>query len=405
MEATWTPEGLYMTHIRQVEMLIHRAQLTDNRNVQVPLPHERMTADMCCKTDADREFMRGKRYRQYVGALGYMACQGCRLDVAFSHSELSRYNDCAGPGHWHALINVLHYLRKHPYLGVLFPRGGGFELRATCDSDYDGCRDERRSKTGVTLDVGGAMFLHLCRAQKWIAKSVGSAEYHAMATCAAELLFYRQAFLSLGFKIGTTQVVKSDKPAADAAIPTLFSDSTVALANAAKPINWLSEKLKHVKIHINFFRQYVQAGYFQLAKIASALNPSDALTKSYASREAFRAAISHFMKELPFAFRPTTRSAGEARLGVAEPGSGGVRPTRAGGRVTTRGDLPRAGEAAAKALPDGGTATKSTETGGQPGGPGGSRCRTVKVELAQLPQGSEHVMAASASAEDARATT
>ena len=148
-------------------------------------------------------------------------------------------------------------------------------------------------------------------------------------------------------------MLKTDKPAADDAVPTLFSDSTVALANAAKPINWLSEKLKHVEIHINFFRQYVQAGYFQLAKIASALNPSDALTKSYASREAFRAAISHFMKELPFAFRPTTRSAGEARLGGAEPGSGGVRPMNAGGKVTTRGNLPKAGEAAAKALPDG----------------------------------------------------
>ena len=26
---------------------------------------------------------------------------------------------------------------------------------ATCDSDFDGCKDERRSKTGVTIDFGG----------------------------------------------------------------------------------------------------------------------------------------------------------------------------------------------------------------------------------------------------------
>ena len=82
-------------------------------------------------------------------------------------------------------------MRKHPYTGILFPRAGGFEIRACCDSDYDGCKDERTSKTGVTLDVGGALFLALSRSQKWTAKSVGAAEYHAMATCAAELLFYR----------------------------------------------------------------------------------------------------------------------------------------------------------------------------------------------------------------------
>ena len=100
---------------------------------------------------------------------------------------------------------------------------------------------------------------------------------------------------------------KSTKPEADEPVPTLFSDSTVALANAAKPINWLTEKCKHMEIHLNFFRQYVQAGYFKLAKIDSSKNPSDALTKSYASREAFRTAIAHFMKELPFKLRPTTK--------------------------------------------------------------------------------------------------
>ena len=62
-----------------------------------------------------------------------------------------------------------------------------------------------------------------------------------------------------------------------------------------------------MEIHLNFFRQYVQAGYFKLAKIDSHRNPADALTKSYASREAFRTAIAHFMKELPFKLRPTTR--------------------------------------------------------------------------------------------------
>ena len=60
--------------------------------------------------------------------------------------------------------------------------------------------------------------------------------------------------------MGVCPVYKTSKPEADQLIPTLFSDSTVALGNAIKPPNWLSEKLKHTDIHINFFRRYVQEG-------------------------------------------------------------------------------------------------------------------------------------------------
>ena len=110
-----------------------------------------------------------------------------------------------------------------------------------------------------------------------------------------------------------------------AAAPLLVgSDDTVALGNAAKPINWLSEKLKHVEIHVNFFRQYVQEGYIRLSKVASAENPSDLLTKNFATRESFKAAAAHFVKELPFKYRPTTRAGREARPDVAQPRSGGV---------------------------------------------------------------------------------
>jgi hypothetical protein len=297
------------------------------------MAEERLTKALCCQTPAEVEFMKDKKYRNLVGAINYIASQGIRYDVAYAASELSRYNDCAGPGHWEALVHLVHYLRKRKFDGILFARTGGLEIRATCDSDYNGCKDERTSKTGVTLDLGGSLFLHLSQAQKWTAKSVGAAEYHAMATCAAQLLFFRQVGLNraVGLRLGVCPVDKSDKPAADEHIPSLFSDSTVALANAAKPINWLSERLKHMEFHVNFFRQYVQAGYFKLAKIASKLNPSDALTKAIGNRETFREAVSHFMRELPYQLRPTTRSIGGAQHGTTALGSGGDGPTTFGG--------------------------------------------------------------------------
>ena len=60
-----------------------------------------------------------------------------------------------------------------------------------------------------------------------------------MATCAAELLFFQQVLQSLGFKMDKCLVNKSTKDVAGTHVPTLFSDSTVALGNTAKPNNWL----------------------------------------------------------------------------------------------------------------------------------------------------------------------
>ena len=134
--------------------------------------------------------------------------------------------------------------------------------------------------------------------------------------CSRTILFSRQVLQSIGVPVGTCLVSKSTKDDADKHVPTLFSDSTVALGNAAKPINWLSEKLKHVEIHVNFFRQYVQAGHIKCEKVDSALNKSDVLTKGFSSRESFRAAVSHFMLELPHKYRPTTTTIHETQPGT-----------------------------------------------------------------------------------------
>ena len=81
------------------------------------------------------------------------------------------------------------------------------------------------------------------------------------------------------------------------------SDSSVALAAAQRPASWMSGKFKHVECHMKFLHQYVREGVLQLVKVASALNPSDVLTKSSDSVEKFKVAAAHYVRPLPNAFR------------------------------------------------------------------------------------------------------
>ena len=150
--------------------------------------------------------------------------------------------------------------------------------------------------------------------------------------CAVELLFYRQLLELLGFPQGPAEMTAlslsqlilgcwslmtmtspSDAPGAHTAnkAPAIFSDSTTAPANAAKPMGWLTDKFKHIKIHYHFFQQYAQKEWLNLRKVlprptqAITLRPTQAitLTKGYDSADAFENALSMYTVELPTRFR------------------------------------------------------------------------------------------------------
>lgn len=157
----------------------------------------------------------------------------------------------------------------------------------------------------MTIDLGGALISAISRTQKYTAKSVGEAEYGALSTCAAEVLFYCQVLESLGFPHGPKEMSSvSDSPGVHMTCeaPMIFSDSTTALANAVKPKGWFMDKFKHIEIHYHFLRQFVQKNWLKLRKVSCKINPSDHLTKGFDSADAFKNAISTYTVELPVRF-------------------------------------------------------------------------------------------------------
>ena len=293
IEVHWLDEGLFLTQTRQIQLTVKRAGVLPGRNVQMPAYGERMSRSWCPQTEQDKLYMRDKPYRAIVGSVGYIV-QGTRLDCAFSHKEAARYNANPGPRHWARLMEMVQFLRKTPHHGILLPRAGGFQLSSSCDADYNGDPDERMSSSGIVVDFGGAPIAAISRTQKWTSKSVGQSEHGALAQCAAELLFYRHVLQSLELNQGVTGVHVNENTSVD-----MRSDSNVAMAAAGRAANWMTDKFKHVESHMKFFHQYVAAGVLKLVKVPSAANSSDVLTKQFASVEKFRAAASHYVRELP----------------------------------------------------------------------------------------------------------
>ena len=313
IECHRTEAGLYLTQTRHIETLVERAGLSSQTgpgcNIRVPLRDVRLTKAMSCQTDADRLFMQttGRKYRELTGGLCWLAGM-IRYDVAYAAKEFSRFNDSAGPEHYRQLLKCVHFLRKTKYDGLFFPATTSLEgLMGWGDADFNGDPDARMSTGAWLVKWQGCLISHSSRSHKYTARSVLESEYGAMASLAAELIFWRQFMKSLPLPMFHEQTVEIFAPdetmAAEATTvgPSmqLFSDSASALASAEKPVGWLSDKLKHVENHIHFFRQWVQLKILKLSKVAGKVNPANIGTKGFNSPQQFQEERAMTMTSLP----------------------------------------------------------------------------------------------------------
>jgi hypothetical protein len=213
-----------------------------------------------------------------------------RNECAYAYSQLARFNDTYGPDHWQALLRLVSYLKKTRdthYLAI--SKYGGMALSAYCDSDWNGtmfCF----STSGWIVFFGSSPLSWAARLQRVTARSTGESEFIALSSVAQECVYIRMLVASLRIPVSVLEVYCNDesrhaeKGSTDIAFKTavqIWSDSSVALAQAKKPEHWIVDKLRHIKTAYFFFKSYVREGLLQLCKVSGLDNCADIFTKGF----------------------------------------------------------------------------------------------------------------------------
>nr|GEU74514.1 hypothetical protein [Tanacetum cinerariifolium] len=129
------------------------------------------------------------------------------------------------------------YLKGTPNLGLWYPKGSGFNLKAYSDSDYAGCNLDRKSTSGGCQILGGKLvFL-------WIKSQL--ADYNVLY----------------------------DKE-------SIFCDNTSTIAISNNPV--LYSRIKHIDIRYHFIRDHVLKGDIELYFVPTDLQLADIFTKPLA---------------------------------------------------------------------------------------------------------------------------
>ncbi|GJS27816.1 hypothetical protein Tco_0488436 [Tanacetum coccineum] len=81
--------------------------------------------------------------------------------VVLKHNaEDNRYQANPKESHLVAVKRIFRYLKGTPNLGLWYPKGSGFDLKAYSDSDYAGCNLDRKSTSRGCQILGGKLGAH-----------------------------------------------------------------------------------------------------------------------------------------------------------------------------------------------------------------------------------------------------
>jgi hypothetical protein len=137
-------------------------------------------------SDASGNMMDQKMYRCTIGSLLYVTAS--RPDVMFSVCMCARFQASPRESHLKATKRILRYLKHTQNVGLWYPKGAKFELIGYSDSDYAGCKVERRSTSDIYQLLERSLVSWSSKKQNSIALLTAEAEYIAAGSCCAQIL-------------------------------------------------------------------------------------------------------------------------------------------------------------------------------------------------------------------------
>jgi hypothetical protein len=122
-------------------------------------------------------------YRSMIGSLLYLCAS--RLDIMLSVCMCARFQANLKECHLSAIKIILRYLVHTPNLGLWYPKGSKFNLLRYSDSDYTGCKVDRKSTLGTCQFLRRSLVSWSSKKKNYVALSTAEAEYVAADACCA----------------------------------------------------------------------------------------------------------------------------------------------------------------------------------------------------------------------------
>ncbi|KAI3735214.1 hypothetical protein L6452_14704 [Arctium lappa] len=250
-----TDKGTFINQGKYVKDMLKKFDLTQTSAMKTP-----MAPSLTLNKDPSGKPVNVTAYREMIGSLMYLIVS--RPDIMYSTCLCARYQSEPKESHLIVVKRIFRYHKGTPNLSLWYPKDSGFDLIGYSDSDFAGCKHDRKCTTGGCQLLGGKLVSWTSKKQNSVSTSTVEAEYVAAGSCCAQVLWMRNQLLDYDLQLSK--------------IP-IYYNNTSAIAIANNPV--LHSKTKHIKIIYHFIRDHVMNGDIELHFIPTDYQLTDLFTK------------------------------------------------------------------------------------------------------------------------------
>jgi hypothetical protein len=174
-------EGTFIYQMKYTQDLLKRFEVKDAKPAKTP-----MGTDEHLDLNKGGKSVDQKAYRSMIVTLLYLCAS--RPDIMLSVCTCARFQSDPKECHLVVVKRILRYLVSMPCFGIWYPKGSTFDLIRYSDSDYVGCKVDRKSTSGTCQFLGRYLVSWSSKKQISVALSTAEAEYVAAGQCYAQLL-------------------------------------------------------------------------------------------------------------------------------------------------------------------------------------------------------------------------
>lgn len=248
-------KNLFLSQSLYIDKIMERFGMQDCKSVSTPMDTQLE------RSDIEGDPMDPKLYQKAIGSLMYLMI-GTRPDLAFVIGRLSQHMQKPTNSLWTAVKRVFRYIQGTRKLVITY--GGGHGLVGFSDSDWAGCKLDRKSTGGFMFTLAGGAIGWKSKKQSLVTTSTAEAEYVSLASAAQECVWLGRLY----------QFVTGQKELDPI---TLHADNQGSIKMAKNDSS--GSRTKHIDIRYHLIRELLSQRKFSLAFCPTAEMAADILTK------------------------------------------------------------------------------------------------------------------------------
>lgn len=162
---------------------------------------------------------------------------------------------------------IIKYISSYLKLGLRYSKNSNFILLGYSDSDFVGCKIDRKSTTRTCQLMGCMLVSWFPKKQNWVALSTTEAEYVALGSYCVQLSWMQQQSGGFGEKCSSTPIM---------------CHNTSAINLPKNPI--IHSRAKYIEIRLKFVRDQVNNGDISIHFVDSKHQLVNIFTKTLEKR-------------------------------------------------------------------------------------------------------------------------